>query len=130
MSKHLEEGFPSGKKGFHLFSHKCFTNFNFYEAANRFVSDCFEAFLFSNPLQTFLGSREVREFASGALAGAMSKAVLAPLETIRYSLTLISIFILLLYSVSFIYFFIMKSGVNFTPNMLNLYTVSLVFFAF
>ncbi|KAF7814643.1 putative mitochondrial adenine nucleotide transporter BTL1 [Senna tora] len=31
----------------------------------------------------FLGTREVGEFASGALAGAMTKAVLAPLETIR-----------------------------------------------
>ncbi|XP_057453989.1 probable mitochondrial adenine nucleotide transporter BTL1 [Lotus japonicus] len=31
----------------------------------------------------FLGSREVREFISGALAGAMTKAILAPLETIR-----------------------------------------------
>lgn len=28
--------------------------------------------------------REVREFLSGALAGAMTKAVLAPLETIRF----------------------------------------------
>lgn len=34
-------------------------------------------------MQAFFRSREVREFASGALAGAMSKAVLAPLETIR-----------------------------------------------
>eukprot|EP00256_Glycine_max_P036025 XP_006582923.1 uncharacterized protein LOC100795558 isoform X2 [Glycine max] len=33
--------------------------------------------------QNFLGSREVREFISGALAGAMAKAILAPLETIR-----------------------------------------------
>lgn len=31
----------------------------------------------------FLKTREVREFMSGALAGAMTKAVLAPLETIR-----------------------------------------------
>ncbi|OIW17054.1 hypothetical protein TanjilG_02422 [Lupinus angustifolius] len=31
----------------------------------------------------FLGTREVGEFVSGALAGAMTKAVLAPLETIR-----------------------------------------------
>ncbi|OEL24189.1 putative mitochondrial adenine nucleotide transporter BTL1 [Dichanthelium oligosanthes] len=34
-------------------------------------------------VRTILGRREVREFASGALAGAMSKAILAPLETIR-----------------------------------------------
>ncbi|KAG2635927.1 hypothetical protein PVAP13_2NG406700 [Panicum virgatum] len=34
-------------------------------------------------VKTILGRREVREFASGALAGAMSKAILAPLETIR-----------------------------------------------
>ncbi|EAZ09611.1 hypothetical protein OsI_31895 [Oryza sativa Indica Group] len=34
-------------------------------------------------VRAFFRSREVREFASGALAGAMSKAVLAPLETIR-----------------------------------------------
>lgn len=34
--------------------------------------------------KAFFRSREIREFASGALAGAMSKAVLAPLETIRY----------------------------------------------
>lgn len=33
--------------------------------------------------QVFLGTREVGEFLSGALAGAMTKAVLAPLETIR-----------------------------------------------
>ncbi|KAI7985861.1 hypothetical protein LOK49_LG14G00697 [Camellia lanceoleosa] len=32
--------------------------------------------------QNFLRSREVGEFLSGALAGAMTKAVLAPLETI------------------------------------------------
>ncbi|XP_061355954.1 probable mitochondrial adenine nucleotide transporter BTL1 [Gastrolobium bilobum] len=31
----------------------------------------------------FLGTREVAEFVSGALAGAMTKALLAPLETIR-----------------------------------------------
>lgn len=31
-------------------------------------------------------TREVGEFLSGALAGAMTKAVLAPLETIRYFL--------------------------------------------
>lgn len=36
--------------------------------------------------QDFLGSREVREFISGALAGAMTKAILAPLETIRFTL--------------------------------------------
>ncbi|KAG9141378.1 hypothetical protein Leryth_001840 [Lithospermum erythrorhizon] len=35
------------------------------------------------PFSEFSRSREVREFLSGALAGAMTKAVLAPLETIR-----------------------------------------------
>lgn len=34
-------------------------------------------------VQDFFKSREAREFLSGALAGAMTKAVLAPLETIR-----------------------------------------------
>ncbi|XP_066390493.1 probable mitochondrial adenine nucleotide transporter BTL1 isoform X1 [Miscanthus floridulus] len=34
-------------------------------------------------VRIILESREAREFASGALAGAMSKAILAPLETIR-----------------------------------------------
>ncbi|KAK9097546.1 hypothetical protein Sjap_023043 [Stephania japonica] len=34
-------------------------------------------------LKNVLKTREVREFVSGALAGAMTKAVLAPLETIR-----------------------------------------------
>uniref|UniRef100_A0ACD5XGL2 Uncharacterized protein n=1 Tax=Avena sativa TaxID=4498 RepID=A0ACD5XGL2_AVESA len=34
-------------------------------------------------VRTFFMSREIREFTSGALAGAMSKAILAPLETIR-----------------------------------------------
>ncbi|KAL8458905.1 hypothetical protein ACS0TY_035577 [Phlomoides rotata] len=34
-------------------------------------------------LQDFSKTREVREFLSGALAGAMTKAILAPLETIR-----------------------------------------------
>lgn len=34
-------------------------------------------------IQDFLRTREVGEFLSGALAGAMTKAVLAPLETIR-----------------------------------------------
>ncbi|XP_047060255.1 probable mitochondrial adenine nucleotide transporter BTL1 [Lolium rigidum] len=34
-------------------------------------------------VRAFFNSREIREFVSGALAGAMSKAVLAPLETIR-----------------------------------------------
>lgn len=47
------------------------------------MSDFLDMFLLSNALQTFFRSREIREFASGALAGAMSKAVLAPLETIR-----------------------------------------------
>lgn len=35
-------------------------------------------------------SREVGEFLSGALAGAMTKAVLAPLETIRFHFVLSS----------------------------------------
>ncbi|XP_077238561.1 putative mitochondrial adenine nucleotide transporter BTL1 isoform X2 [Tasmannia lanceolata] len=35
------------------------------------------------PIKGFMRSREAREFLSGALAGAMTKAVLAPLETIR-----------------------------------------------
>ncbi|KAJ4897764.1 putative mitochondrial adenine nucleotide transporter BTL1 [Raphanus sativus] len=35
------------------------------------------------PVKDFFKSREAREFLSGALAGAMTKAVLAPLETIR-----------------------------------------------
>ncbi|KAL8122771.1 putative mitochondrial adenine nucleotide transporter BTL1 isoform X2 [Apium graveolens] len=35
------------------------------------------------PIKQFLRTREVGEFLSGALAGAMTKAVLAPLETIR-----------------------------------------------
>lgn len=35
--------------------------------------------------QEFFRSREVAEFLSGALAGAMTKAVLAPLETIRWA---------------------------------------------
>lgn len=35
-------------------------------------------------LQNFFRSREAGEFVSGALAGAMTKAVLAPLETIRF----------------------------------------------
>lgn len=34
--------------------------------------------------QDFMKSREVGEFLSGALAGAMTKAILAPLETIRF----------------------------------------------
>ncbi|GFZ04412.1 mitochondrial substrate carrier family protein [Actinidia rufa] len=34
-------------------------------------------------VKEFLSSREVGEFVSGALAGAMTKAILAPLETIR-----------------------------------------------
>jgi hypothetical protein len=37
-------------------------------------------------IQGFLRTREVGEFVSGALAGAMTKAVLAPLETIRLAL--------------------------------------------
>ncbi|WZY84115.1 hypothetical protein YC2023_030499 [Brassica napus] len=36
------------------------------------------------PVKEFFKSREAREFLSGALAGAMTKAVLAPLETIRF----------------------------------------------
>ena len=39
-------------------------------------------------IQDFFKSREAREFLSGALAGAMTKAVLAPLETIRFLYTL------------------------------------------
>lgn len=35
------------------------------------------------PFEDFLRTREVGEFISGAMAGAMTKAVLAPLETIR-----------------------------------------------
>ena len=42
-------------------------------------------------MQTFLRNREVAEFVSGAMAGAMTKAVLAPLETIRYLPILCSI---------------------------------------
>lgn len=38
---------------------------------------------FKAAFQDFMKAREVREFLSGALAGAMTKAVLAPLETIR-----------------------------------------------
>ncbi|XVF23317.1 hypothetical protein REPUB_Repub13aG0027200 [Reevesia pubescens] len=38
---------------------------------------------FRVPIRDFLRTREVCEFLSGALAGAMTKAVLAPLETIR-----------------------------------------------
>ena len=37
-------------------------------------------------IQVFFRTREVGEFLSGALAGAMTKAVLAPLETIRLAL--------------------------------------------
>jgi hypothetical protein len=47
-------------------------------------------------MQTFLGRREIAEFVSGAMAGAMTKAVLAPLETIRYSIYFHVISILLL----------------------------------
>jgi hypothetical protein len=39
-------------------------------------------------LQDFLRTREVGEFLSGALAGAMTKAILAPLETIRLALVI------------------------------------------
>ena len=39
---------------------------------------------FVNLSQGFVKTREVGEFISGALAGAMTKAVLAPLETIRF----------------------------------------------
>ncbi|KAM7254070.1 hypothetical protein ACFE04_031752 [Oxalis oulophora] len=38
---------------------------------------------FGRAINDFCKGREVREFLSGALAGAMSKAMLAPLETIR-----------------------------------------------
>lgn len=37
-------------------------------------------------------TREVGEFLSGALAGAMTKAVLAPLETIRFPLSVFARF--------------------------------------
>jgi hypothetical protein len=57
-------------------------NLNF-EASDDFLTDYLRPSLLSNSLQTILESREAREFASGALAGAMSKAILAPLETIR-----------------------------------------------
>lgn len=43
-------------------------------------------------LQEFSRTREVREFLSGALAGAMTKAVLAPLETIRLVLLFYQLF--------------------------------------
>lgn len=39
-------------------------------------------------LQDFFRTREVGEFLSGALAGAMTKAILAPLETIRLPLVI------------------------------------------
>ena len=39
-------------------------------------------------IQDFMRTREVGEFISGALAGAMTKAVLAPLETIRLAFDL------------------------------------------
>ena len=39
-------------------------------------------------IQDFMRTREVGEFISGALAGAMTKAVLAPLETIRLTFDL------------------------------------------
>jgi hypothetical protein len=57
-------------------------NLNF-EASDEFLTDCLRPSLLSNSSQTILESREAREFASGALAGAMSKAILAPLETLR-----------------------------------------------
>lgn len=40
----------------------------------------------SHAKQDFFRTREVGEFLSGALAGAMTKAILAPLETIRFCL--------------------------------------------
>ncbi|KAI8544848.1 hypothetical protein RHMOL_Rhmol08G0326900 [Rhododendron molle] len=45
----------------------------------------------AKPIQDILRTREVGEFLSGALAGAMTKAVLAPLETIRISNACISV---------------------------------------
>ncbi|KAG5538143.1 hypothetical protein RHGRI_025277 [Rhododendron griersonianum] len=45
----------------------------------------------AKPFQDILRTREVGEFLSGALAGAMTKAVLAPLETIRISNACISV---------------------------------------
>lgn len=41
-------------------------------------------------IQDILRTREVGEFLSGALAGAMTKAVLAPLETIRLALVILA----------------------------------------
>lgn len=38
---------------------------------------------FRQPIKNFIRTREVGEFISGALSGAMAKAILAPLETIR-----------------------------------------------
>ena len=81
----------------------------------------------SNSLQTILGRREVREFASGALAGAMSKAILAPLETIRYSETLISMFCLCTLIGQFIFLSTITVAANPTASLLNTQTVILVF---
>lgn len=64
----------------------------FRDAHLLFVLYFFYLFTVS-PFQNFLGSREAREFFSGALAGAMTKAILAPLETIRFVL-----FVLLFFS--------------------------------
>ena len=49
------------------------------------VNNFFYMLLRKKNLQVFMLSRQVREFLSGALAGAMTKAVLAPLETIRWA---------------------------------------------
>lgn len=46
-----------------------------------------------NLVQEFIRTREVGEFISGALAGAMTKAVLAPLETIRLALANLLLFL-------------------------------------
>jgi len=50
---------------------------------NDFIEPLCDIFSLLCLIQDFFKSREAREFLSGALAGAMTKAVLAPLETIR-----------------------------------------------
>lgn len=45
--------------------------------------DCLNKVNFFDLLQDVVKTREFGEFLSGALAGAMTKAILAPLETIR-----------------------------------------------
>lgn len=58
---------------------------NFAFGALFIVLDHGLSWFWSFTIQEFFGTREVGEFVSGALAGAMTKAVLAPLETIRLS---------------------------------------------